>query len=83
METTLETEAFDRGLAPALKLVLPEKAQALLDFHPDAELQRRIDELAAKSTEGRLSEEERSEYAGYVRANKFLAILKRQARKYA
>jgi hypothetical protein len=32
-----------------------------------------------KSTEGQLTEEERAEYSGFVRANKFVAILKRQA----
>jgi hypothetical protein len=36
--------------------------------------------LAEKSTEGQLSADERSEYEGYVRANKFVAILQRQAR---
>ena len=45
----------------------------------DARLQTRIEELAEKSTEGALTEDERAEYAGYVRANKFVAILKRQA----
>lgn len=32
----------------------------------------RIEELAAQSTEGELSEEERAEYEGDVRANKFI-----------
>jgi len=40
-------------------------------------LQSRIEELAQKSTEGELAEDERAEYASYVRANKFVAILKR------
>ena len=30
-----------------------------------------------------LTEDERAEYAGYVRANKFVAILKRQAQQIA
>jgi len=40
----------------------------------------RIDKLAEKSTEGRLSAAERAEYEGYVRANKFIAVLQRQVR---
>ena len=44
-------------------------------------LQARIEELAQKSTE--LTEDDRAEYAGYVRANKFVAILKRQAQQIA
>ena len=62
-----------------LELVLPEKADVVIGFRADPELQARIEELAQKSTEVELTDDERSEYAGYVRANKFVAILKRQA----
>ena len=64
-----------------LRLVLPEKAEVVLRFRAAPELQARIEELAVKSTENRLTDAERSEYAGYVRANKFIAILQRQARQ--
>jgi uncharacterized protein YnzC (UPF0291/DUF896 family) len=64
-----------------LRIVLPEKAEAVLRFRAAPELQARIEELAGKSTEGQLTETERAEYAGYVRANKFIAILQRQARR--
>lgn len=64
-----------------MQLVLPETAEALIGFRPDPELQERIDELAERSTEGQLTETEKSEYTGYVRANKFVAILQRQARR--
>lgn len=66
-----------------LEIVLPEKADAVIGFRADPELQARIEELARKSTEGELSEDERAEYVGYVRANKFVAILKRQAQQIA
>ena len=81
MPTTTEGMAFDRGVHPLLRLVLPDKAEAVLRFRADPELQARIEELAEKSTEGQLTEAEESEYAGYVRANKFVAILQRQARR--
>ena len=64
-----------------MQIVLPEKAEEVVEFRADPELQARIEELASKSTEGQLSEAERAEYAGYVRANKFVAILQRQARQ--
>ena len=64
-----------------LQIVLPEKAEAVLNFRPDPELQARIEQLAGKSTEGQLTEAERAEYEGYVRANKFVAILQRHARE--
>jgi len=73
------TNAFDRSVRPILQILLPDKAEAVLNYRPDQELRDRIEELAAKSTEGNLSAEERAEYEGYVRANKFIAILRRQA----
>ncbi len=81
MTTTPETAAFDRGVRPILQMVLLDKADTVLRFRADAGLQERIEELAAKSNEGELTPEERAEYEGYVRANKFIAILQRQARR--
>jgi len=80
MQPTSEMSAFDRGVRPVMKIVLPEKAEEVVEFRADPELQARIEELARKSTEGELSDAERAEYAGYARANKFIAILQRQAR---
>jgi uncharacterized protein YnzC (UPF0291/DUF896 family) len=48
----------------------------------DDPLRNRIEELAARSTEGLLTPEERDEYAGYVRANKFVAVMRREAKKW-
>lgn len=81
MATTSESVAFDRGVRPMLEILLPEKADAVIAFRADPEMQARIEVLAQKSTEGELTEDERAEYAGYVRANKFVAILKRQAQQ--
>ena len=61
--------------------MLLDKADAVLNFRPDPTLQDRIEELAAKSTEGELIDLERAEYEGYVRAIKLIAILQRQARQ--
>lgn len=81
MIKSLETAAFDRGVTPVLKLVLPEREQSVISFQPDPKLRERIEQLARKSTEGELTDEELAEYAGYVRANKFVAVLKRQAQR--
>jgi hypothetical protein len=83
MATTSERTAFDRGVRPMLEIVLAEKADTVIGFQADPDLQATIQELARKSTEGELTEDERAEYAGYVRANKFIAILKRQAQQIA
>ena len=82
MTMTPETTAFERGVRPLLRIVLQDKADAVVNFRSDPTLQQRIEELATKSTEGELSVSERAEYEGYVRANKFIAILQRQARQF-
>lgn len=79
MEATSETAAFEQGIRPLMEIVLPDKRDAVIGFRADPQIQARIEELARKSTEGQLTEEERAEYSGFVRANKFVAILKRQA----
>ncbi len=81
MSTTLETSAFERSVRPVAEIVFPEKARAVLEFQPAPELRARIEELANRSSEGRLTDAEREEYEGYVRANKFIAILQRLARQ--
>ncbi|MDB6118044.1 MAG: hypothetical protein JWO08_1825 [Verrucomicrobiaceae bacterium] len=75
--------AFQEGVAPLLQLLLPGKEAEVLALKADPKVQERIEELACKSTEGALSEEDREEYEGYIRANKFVAILRRQARHRA
>ena len=72
--------AFHRGVYPLLRLLLPGKEKAVLAAKPDRALRERIGQFAAKSTEGKLTAKERDEYEGYVRANKFAAILRREAR---
>ena len=76
-----ENTAFDRGVRPLLDMLLPGKEPDVLNFEGDPAVRERIEELASKSTEGDLDESERSEYEGYVRANRFVAILKREARR--
>ncbi len=77
------TIAFQRGLQSLLQLLLPGKAQQVLAAQADPSLQDRIEELARKSTEGELTAEDREEYVGYVRANKFVAGLRRTSSRSA
>lgn len=73
--------AFHRGIAPLLQLLLPGKEEVVLGVLPDQSLRNRIELLASKSTEGELTNDERAEYEGYVRANKFVAVLRREAQR--
>jgi len=80
--STYDTAAFDRGTSPVIQMLSPEQARQLLEYRGDEQLRQRIDELAAKSNEGALTPAEKAEYEGYVRANKFVAILQAQAQKF-
>jgi hypothetical protein len=81
MATTFDTAAFDRGTDGLLRFFTTEQAKALVDYRGDEAIQNRIEELARKNTEGDLTDQERAEYEGYVKANKFIAILRAKARK--
>lgn len=74
--------AFQRGIGPILEKLLPGREEAVLSARPDPSLRDRIEELASRHTEGLLSIEEIEEYTGYVRANKFVAVLRREAKKF-
>jgi hypothetical protein len=62
------------------KQTLDKLAAALKAVEKD--LSERVTELAAKSSSGRLSPEERAEYEQIVRLNDLLSLLKLQAEEY-
>ena len=81
MSTTVDTTAFDKGTDQILEFFTVDQARAIVNFRGDAQLRARIEELAAKCNEGELSPEEIAEYEGYVKANKFIAILQAKVGK--
>ncbi len=81
MSAAFETTAFDRSTEPLFRIFTPEQVNQIVHFQPDESMQDRIDELAGKCTEDELTDEERAEYEGYIRANTFIAMLQRRARK--
>ncbi|MBW3540862.1 MAG: hypothetical protein KY476_11375 [Planctomycetes bacterium] len=78
---SFDTTAFDRATDGLLQFFTPDQAQALVEYRGERKLRRRIELLARKHNEGELSDDERAEYEGYVRANKFIATLQAKARK--
>jgi hypothetical protein len=58
-----------------------DAAKQLADLQIDRASQTRIDELAEKSTENALTDEERTEYEVYIHAIDFLAVLQAQAKQ--
>jgi len=74
------TTFLARLLKPIGLCLTAEVAQALVNLRADPSVQNRLDELADKSTEGTLTEDEQAEYEAYVHALDFIAVLQSQAR---
>ena len=73
--------ALDRLLDPVGRCLTRRSAQALLNLQADSDLQAHIEDLLArKSTAGKLTAEERSEYEALVAAGTIISILKSKAR---
>lgn len=72
---------LDRLVDPLVRTFTPDVARSLIQLRADPELQARIDELAEKSNEGRLTPEERDEYETSIRFANYLAIIQTKARR--
>lgn len=73
--------AFERVLAAVGQCLDKQSAEALLRLRADKEMQGRIEELADKSTEGRLTPVERDEYEALIRVGNFVDILQARVRR--
>lgn len=71
---------LDRLLDPLARCLTAESARHLVELRADPAAQDRIDQLAEDSAEGKLSQDERSEYQTYVVAGSLIAILQSKAR---
>ncbi len=75
------TTTLDRLVEPVVRTFTPEVARALIRLRADPDLQARMDELAKKCNEGRLTADEREEYETSVRFANYLAIIQAKARR--
>ena len=73
--------ALERVLAAVGQCLDRQSAESLLRLRADMEVQGRIEELADKCAEGRLTPEERDEYEALIRVGNFVAILQAKARR--
>ena len=80
MPTDQVGKALDRLLDPLGRSLTPDAARQLVELRADAAAQRRMDELAGRCNEGRLTSDERAEYEAYVSAATLIAILQAKAR---
>jgi hypothetical protein len=81
MKTAKSAPALDQFMASLADCLTPESARRLLALKADAKLQARVDDLAQRHSQGRLTAEEQAEYGAYVQFDTFVAILKSKARQ--
>ena len=74
--------SLDKLLDPARPCFTAETAANILQIEPDSERLPRMEALAAKANEGRLTREEETEYRSFISAGKMMSILKLQARLF-
>jgi hypothetical protein len=72
---------LDEIFEPFSDVMTPETAARLVEMRASDDVQRRLDELADKCTEGTLTEEERHDYDTYIRAIDFISIMQSKARQ--
>ena len=75
------TATLDRLVEPVVRTLTPEVARAIVELRADPELQARMDELAEKCNEGKLTPDERDEYETNIRFGNFIAIIQAKARR--
>ena len=80
--TTYEATLLDSLLDPFGECLTPEVARKLVDMQAGPAVIARVEELADKCNEGKLTPEERAEYESYVQVNQVMTMLKARARKF-
>ncbi len=81
MLETSELSVLDAMLEPVSRVLTTEVAAKLAALKADPAAQRRVDELADKSTAGQLTETEAREYDAFIQAIDFIGVLQAKARK--
>jgi hypothetical protein len=71
---------LERLVDPVVRTLTPEVARAIVKLRADPKLQARMDELAEKCNEGKLTPQEREEYEASIRFGNFIAILQAKSR---
>jgi hypothetical protein len=82
MSPPQDTLIIDRLFEPMTRIPTSELARQLASLRADPVVQDKIDSLAHKCNEGRLTPEERAEYKLYVSFIDFMGILQAKARRF-
>ena len=81
MATGFDVSAFDRATEPLFSLFTPEQTRAIAAFHGEEKVTKRIEELAAKSSQGQITDDERAEYEAYTSAHLVISLMQGKARR--
>ena len=81
MPEDFQEKLFAQILEPVTRCLSPKAAGSLARLRAAPIAQARMDELAGKCSEGRLTADEKTEYTAYVSAANLLAILQSKARR--
>jgi hypothetical protein len=80
MATTSKYRILDDVLDPVADCLTPDVAARISALRANSQLQKRLDDLAEKNSQGILTPREDTEYAAYVEALDVIAILQAKAR---
>lgn len=83
MQTLQTRNVLDRLLDPVRDILTPEVAERFAALRADDATQERLDDLAERHHEGKLSPEELAEYESLVGAINMIAVLQAKARSVA
>ena len=81
MAASIEHRALDELLDPVGECSTPEVAARIAALRADPRTQARLDRLAEKNAEGRLTARDEAAYDAYVEALDVIAILQAKARR--
>ena len=81
MVTSIDRRILDELLDPVGQCLTPQVAARIAALRAAPRTQERLDELADKNTEGKLTPDEEAEYEAYVEALDLIAVLQAKARK--
>ena len=81
MQSAHGSAVLKEMLEPVSRSLGLKTARALAALRVDARTQARVDKLAEKCNEGRLTATERAEYEAYIQASTLIGILQAKSRR--
>jgi hypothetical protein len=78
----ISSDILDRVLEPFTECFTPEVARKVVDLRADAETQARLETLAEKANQGKLSPEDQVTYDRFREAFHFITVLQAKAREF-